>query len=262
MNQESGYELKSERGLPVKRSLGTTLKMIYAPELTKGRLMKSLCIKLLSFVFVLILLPTLAEAAADPFFATPLQVADFTPSGTNTRPFGIAAGDFDGDGIIDLVVGRVSGNVSFLKGHGDGTFDAPVTFAWKQTTFNAWAFAALDVNNDGWLDVVWGANATTTGCTVSPPPVPCTTIVTVNDGEVRAFLGNGNGTFQETTYFVSGVRHNGGVLLARPSNMDAGSLAIGDVDNDSDKDIIDLLACDLDTKQSVGTCTGGCRRRR
>ncbi|HYU78128.1 MAG TPA: FG-GAP-like repeat-containing protein, partial [Vicinamibacterales bacterium] len=50
--------------------------------------------------------------------------------------------------------------------------------------------------------------------------------------------GNGNGTFQETTYFVSGVRHNGGVLLARPSNMDAGSLAIGDVDNDSDKDII------------------------
>ena len=38
--------------------------------------------------------------------------------------------------------------------------------------------------------------------------------MTVNDGEVRVFYGNGDGTFDENPYFVSGVLHNAGTLLA------------------------------------------------
>jgi hypothetical protein len=115
--------------------------------------------------------------------------------------------------------------------------------AWKQAFFNAWSFASADVNNDGNLDVVWGASAASTGCSVSPIPTggTCATAggqtITVADGDVRVWYGNGNGTFQENQYFVSGVRHNGGQLLANVG-IDAGSLATTDVDGDTDIDVV------------------------
>ena len=165
-----------------------------------------------------------AAGPYDPFFAAPATLADF---GATTRPFGVASGDYDGDGKVDLVVGRTTGNIAFVKGNGDGTFAAPVVFAWKQAFFNAWAFAAGDVNGDGKLDVIWGASAS------SPAAAP----FSVNDGEVRAFLGNGDGTFQQTPYFVSGVLHNAGTLLA-DAGTDTGSLAVADIDGDTDQDIV------------------------
>lgn len=158
-----------------------------------------------------------------PFFASPATVADL---GANARSFGVATGDFDGDGFVDLVVGRVTGNVVFAKGNGNGTFQTAQAYAWKQAFFNAWAFAAADINGDNHLDVVWGANAS------SPSAAP----FAVNDGEVRVFYGNGDGTFVENPYFVSGVLHNAGSLLA-DVGTDAGSLAAADVDADGDADV-------------------------
>ena len=159
-----------------------------------------------------------------PYFAAPTTVATF---GTTDRPWGIAAGDFDGDGHVDLVIGRATGHIFFAKGNGDGTFAAPTQYAWKQTYFNAWSFAAGDVNGDSKPDVIWGANANS----------PSTAPYSVNDGEVRVFLGNGDGTFVVNSYYVSGVLHNAGTLLA-DIGADAGSLAAGDVDGDGDVDVI------------------------
>jgi hypothetical protein len=181
-----------------------------------------------------------AMAGWDPYFASPTQVASF---GAATRPLGIAAGDFDADGVVDLVVGRTTGNVAFLKGNGDGTFKAPISFAWKQAYYNAWAFAAADVNGDSRLDVVWGANAVSSGCSITPIPSGLTCEAaggvtrTVNAGEIRVFLGNGDGTFEELTYFISGVRHNAGRLLA-DIGTDAGSVAAADIDGDGDEDVV------------------------
>ena len=97
----------------------------------------------------------------DPFFAGQATVADF---GATTRPFGVAAGDFDDDGNADLVVGRDDGQHRLPEGQRRRHLrSAPIVFAWKQAFFNAWAFAAGDVNGDGNLDVVWGANAASSG---------------------------------------------------------------------------------------------------
>jgi hypothetical protein len=181
----------------------------------KGAPMRRLLLLLLPLSLLMI---PIAEAAPtdpyDPYFASPATVADF---GATTRPFGIAAGDYDGDGAVDLVVGRTTGNIAFVKGNGDGTFAAPSVFAWKQVFFNAWAFTAADVNGDDLLDVVWGASAAYGG---------------VADGDVRAFLGNGDGTFQSTGFF------NEGVLLGHVGPADAGSVAAGDIDGDGDTDLV------------------------
>lgn len=163
-------------------------------------------------------LPSASGAAVtppwDPFFAAPTTIANFGAAG---RPFGIAAGDYDGDQNTDLVVGRTTGNVAFVKGNGDGTFQSPSQFAWKQAFFNAWAFGAGDINGDGNLDVVWGANAE-----LSP----------TQDGEVRVWYGNGDGSFENPTGFF-----NHGSLLA-DVGTDAGSLTVGDVDGDGDDDVV------------------------
>ncbi|HSL20611.1 MAG TPA: FG-GAP-like repeat-containing protein [Vicinamibacterales bacterium] len=166
-----------------------------------------------------------AESAWDRYFATPTVAANL---GAATRPFGVAAGDFDGDGHVDLVVGRTTGNVAFVKGNGDGTFAAPVQFTWKLEYFNAWSFAAGDVDGDFKLDVVWSASAA---------GADSGGVTRVADGDVRVLYGNGNGTFQVTSYVRSGVTFNAGTLLA-DVGTDAGSVAVGDVDADGDVDVV------------------------
>jgi hypothetical protein len=132
---------------------------------------KRTAVRALIAAMALSLLATAPAAAAtgayDPYFARPTTAVDL---GAAARPFGVATGDFDGDGKSDLIVGRTTGHVAFVKGNGDGTFAAPEQFPWKQAFFNTWAFAPADVNGDGKLDVVWGATAASTGCSVSPVP--------------------------------------------------------------------------------------------
>ena len=192
--------------------------------------------------FLACMVATTAQApAADPVFASQSTITDFGAAG---RAFGVASGDFDEDGNDDLVVGQTLGNVHWIKGNGDGTFAGRTAFSWKQTTFNAWAFTSADVNGDNNLDVVWGAATTQSGCSV---PIPSgstcaaqggTTVPGPTDGDVRVFYGNGDGTFQETPYYVSTVKHNAGSPLASIGSADATSLAAADIDGDSDDDLV------------------------
>jgi hypothetical protein len=66
-------------------------------------------------------------------------------------PESVAAGDMDGDGHLDLVVGNLNGGmISVFHNQGDGTFAPQVTYK----NFEPHAVALGDFDGDGRLDVV------------------------------------------------------------------------------------------------------------
>ncbi len=91
----------------------------------------------------------------------------------------IVAGDFTGDGYLDLAVANVGGTVSVLLGNGDGTFQPQVTYAVGQLPH---AIVAGDFTGDGRTDLA---------------------VANYQDNTVSVLLGNGDGTFQpQVTYAV------------------------------------------------------------
>ena len=114
--------------------------------------------------------------------------ATYIPTGTTqTEPTGVAVGDLNGDGNLDLVVvnkNQDNGtNVAVLLGNGDGTFRTAVTYDVGVQGYYPYPTIALgDFNNDGKLDVV--VDMAIAG---NPP------------NTLFLFLGNGDGTLGAPT---------------------------------------------------------------
>lgn len=98
-----------------------------------------------------------------------------------TYPTGIAAGDFNGDDKVDLVVtnlgafGALNGSLQLALGNGDGTFQAPQVL--RSNNLAADSVVAADFDGDDHLDIAF----------VLESPV--------FDWDVEVLLGNGDGTF-------------------------------------------------------------------
>ena len=103
--------------------------------------------------------------------------------GEGANPSALAAGDYNGDGDLDLAeVNNLDLTLVALLGNGDGTFQTKGTP--PETGHNPLAIAAGDFNNDGHLDVA---------------------VANQTDGTISVFPGNGDGTFQAGQTYAAGA---------------------------------------------------------
>src|SRR5262249_10762134 len=76
-----------------------------------------------SFMVLMVLLCSVSAAVGQ------LSFGPATPYNTNTTPYSVAVGDFNGDGKLDIATPNNGTNdVSILLGNGNGTFQAPTNF--------------------------------------------------------------------------------------------------------------------------------------
>ncbi len=136
-------------------------------------------------------------------------------------PESVDVADLNGDGKSDLVVASSDNTVSILRGNGDGTFQPALIHPFRASVV---AVKAGDFDGDGKVDL---ALAT-----------PCTNINQCTDGSVMVVPGKGDGTFGTPAIYLQG---------ATP-----GSLAVGDINKDSNLDLVATIPC-ADLMCSTGT---------
>jgi hypothetical protein len=133
------------------------------------------------------------------------------PQAARTYPspgHGMAVGDFNGDGILDL-----AGTDSLLLGNGDGTFQSPLT---RDAGSGPNSVAVGDFNGDGKLDLV------TTNYLVYVDRHGGRVV----ENDIRVYLGNGNGTFQMAkTYAIP------------PADSEPNFVVVGDFNGDGIPDL-------------------------
>ena len=132
----------------------------------------------------------------DGTFQSPLLSAGPTSFGVDVALNGqMGIGDFDGDGVVDLVVADVANStLSFLKGDNQGHFSLRNTFSDQDDPSQVYA---ADMNGDGRLDFV---------------------ALYGGAGAVAVYIGNGDGTFQPKAIYAG--PHNTRSVVVQDMNHD------------------------------------------
>lgn len=151
--------------------------------------------------------------------------AAYSGDGKPQAGMGVSAGDFDGDGLLDIFKTNFSGDTSTLyRNLGKNSFD-DVTFAsgiGLNTRWLGWGCGFFDPDNDGWLDVLLVNGH------VYPEVEKLTTEAGYQQRKVL-YRNLRKGGFQDVTEKI------GGALMEPTASR---GCAFGDFDNDGDIDVV------------------------
>jgi len=163
--------------------------------------------------------------------------------GMEQAGMGVGIGDYDLDGHLDLFKTHFIGDTAgFYHNDGKGNFDevTRLTKVGVETRFTSWGAGIVDLDNDGYPDVLFVTGSVYPEVERKLPQYPYKT--------PRVLFRNlGNGTFEELE-----SQAGDGITAAHSSR----GCAFGDFDNDGDMDVLivnmneppTLLRNDLDPK--------------
>ena len=149
----------------------------------------------------------------------------YNEDGKEQAGMGVAAGDYNCDGHLDLFKTNFSDDTSSLYlNSGDGFFTDETVEAGmgKNTRFLGWGCGFVDLDNDGWLDIV-AANGHVY------PELEKAGLDTHFRERKIVYRNLRNGRFEDVS-----LRSGPGVMLERSSR----GVAFGDFDNDGDIDVV------------------------
>jgi hypothetical protein len=163
----------------------------------------------------------------------------YSPDGKPQAGMGVSIGDFNRDGLLDIVKTNFAGDTdSLYMNLGDGSFDDRTYQAGLgiNTRLLGWGVSFLDIDNDGWLDILV-ANGHVY------PEVDGTQVDASYAERKYLYRNLRNGQFEDVS-LISGS----GIT----TEVKARGFAVGDYDNDGDLDAVvncvnaapQLLRCD------------------
>lgn len=166
----------------------------------------------------------------------------YSPDGKPQAGMGVSLGDFNRDGLLDIVKTNFAGDTdSLYLNLGDGTFEDHTYLSGLgvNTRYLGWGVGFLDMDNDGWLDILISNGHVY-------PEVDGTHIDAPYAEHKYLYRNLRNGQFEEVTKV-------GGTGITDPAP--ARGCAFGDYDNDGDVDVVvncvntgpQLLRCDSTT---------------
>jgi hypothetical protein len=163
----------------------------------------------------------------------------YSPDGKPQAGMGVAVGDFNRDGLLDIVKTNFAGDTdSLYMNLGDGTFEDHTYLSGLglNTRYLGWGVGFFDMDNDGWLDILISNGHVY-------PEVDGSHIDAPYAEHKYLYRNLRNGQFEEVT-----AKAGPGITDA----VAARGCAFGDYDNDGDVDVVvncvngypQLLRCD------------------
>jgi enediyne biosynthesis protein E4 len=171
--------------------------------------------------------------------------AALSPDGKPQAGMGVSIGDYNRDGYFDIVKTNFAGDTDSLYANlGDGTFEDRTYLAGLgiNTRYLGWGVGFLDMDNDGWLDILVANGHVYPEVNGSKGEAPY--------AEHKYLYRNlRNGRFEDVS-----EKGGPGIMATVPAR----GCAFGDYDNDGDIDVIvncvnalpQLLRCDSEWKRS------------
>ena len=163
----------------------------------------------------------------------------YSPDGKPQAGMGVSVGDFNRDGLLDIVKTNFAGDTdSLYQNLGDGSFEDHTYLSGLgvNTRFLGWGVGFFDMDNDGWLDIFISNGHVY-------PEVDGTNVDAPYAQHKYLYRNLRNGQFEEVT-----AEGGPGITDAVPAR----GCAFGDFDNDGDLDVVvncvnalpQLLRCD------------------